>query len=410
MSLAPPSIGAVGPRSPARSSRLASRPPAAAGARRCLLHEYRDGHVAWCEHHPVQHVRASAHANSASRQRPGRRAERALEAWQRSASACGRQSGSETQRFECITHSGSLFGRQIGVSRKRSAATSWTSPRCGACAWAATVGPALPRIRVVRTGRGGQLVPDLFRDTFTLDNPSGGWGDTPCSARNRRPLRDGLAGRLIAVIRHVVCTAVAAVDQYFGADRRRRRSVSLPHNSAGQLRASRTAAASWVAAGDDAVPVGAKTPHCSPHAGTASTVLRAARASMMWSTTRRLTSIPRWPTPSTFMVSTWELVWHRSQARHDDVECGRVNASHRTSSGAGAQASRCNRGEPSRTLGHPLNGNRFAQASLEGAIRGDHSKPVRWRRPSAMVMPSDDPAKAVSDQMHLVRTRFEPRS
>ena len=85
-----------------------------------------------------------------------------------------------------------------------------------------------------------------------------------------------------------------------------------------------------------------------------------------------------------------------------------VNASHRTPSGIGAEASRRSSGEPSRSsrmIGP--NGSRCAHGEPpKGDPEGDDGVDLPGEATAGDGLRDDDPAQAVSDQMHLVRARL----
>jgi len=84
-------------------------------------------------------------------------------------------------------------------------------------------------------------------------------------------------------------------------------------------------------------------------------------AAVMQPITWRLSSIPRWPTPLTVMVSTWAWVG-TDRIPGTMMSSAAVTASHRTPSGTGAEARRCNSGEPGRSARTiSTNGTRPAQ-------------------------------------------------
>jgi len=82
-----------------------------------------------------------------------------------------------------------------------------------------------------------------------------------------------------------------------------------------------------------------------------------------------------------------------------------VNASHRTPSDTGAEASRRNSGEPSRST--RTTATKWQQVrprrAPEGCREGDDPVDLPGEATARDGLRDDDPAKAVSDQMHLVR-------
>ena len=89
-----------------------------------------------------------------------------------------------------------------------------------------------------------------------------------------------------------------------------------------------------------------------------------------------------------------------------------VNANHRTPSGTGAEASRRNSGEPSRSARTIApNGSRFAHGEPpKGDPEGDDRVDLPGEATARDGLRDDDPAQAVSNQIYLVRAglRQEP--
>jgi hypothetical protein len=86
-----------------------------------------------------------------------------------------------------------------------------------------------------------------------------------------------------------------------------------------------------------------------------------------------------------------------------------VNASHRTPSGSGAEASRRNRGDPSRSarITAPI-GSRFAHGDpANGAARVTTVSTSPVRRPPRDGLRDDHPTQAVSDKIAPCLPRFE---
>ena len=84
-----------------------------------------------------------------------------------------------------------------------------------------------------------------------------------------------------------------------------------------------------------------------------------------------------------------------------------VNASHRTPSGTGAEASRRNSGEPSRSSGTIApNGSRFAHGEPRRVPEGDDRVDLPGEATARDGLRDDDTAQTMSDQMQLVRAGF----
>ena len=83
-------------------------------------------------------------------------------------------------------------------------------------------------------------------------------------------------------------------------------------------------------------------------ASTPVSVSCAHNAALMHPITCRLKSIPRWPTPSNVMVSTWACDG-TERSPGTMMSSAAVTDSHRTPSGNGAEATRRNSGEPGRS-------------------------------------------------------------
>ena len=111
-----------------------------------------------------------------------------------------------------------------------------------------------------------------------------------------------------------------------------------------------------------------------------------------------------WPTPPTVTVST--SGWGGTDRRPGTIMSAvAVNASHRTPSGTGAEASRRNSGEPSRSARTIApNGSSAAHGEPpKGARNGDDRVDLPSEATACDGLRDDDPAQAVTDQMHLVR-------
>ena len=135
----------------------------------------------------------------------------------------------------------------------------------------------------------------------------------------------------------------------------------------------------------------------------------------MHSITCRLRSIPRWPTPSNVMVSTWACDG-TERSPGTMMSSAAVTDSHRTSSGNGVEATRRNNGEPGRSArtisgngntpaqGDPPNGDPRVMTCVNPPVQTTVGDGLR----------DDNTAQTVSDQMHLVCTgshtgSFPPR-
>ena len=130
----------------------------------------------------------------------------------------------------------------------------------------------------------------------------------------------------------------------------------------------------------------------------------AGNAATMQSTTRRLISMPRWPMPSTVMVST--SAWAGTdRGRGTMMSSPAVTANHRTPTGTGAEARRRNKGEPGRRArSRSPNGSRSAQGDPpngEPKVMTVSTSPTR--PPLAMASAMTTPPRLCPTRCNFVR-------